>query len=196
MVRLYLLVWRGGVQLFISLLRKVSYPFWRYWCSSLLLFKSTSVYDFLNSLQCSLRYLECFFADGSYGFLTGNQNSKAVAQRCSVKKVFLEISQNSQENTCARVSLLKKKLWQMCFGLRPANLWKKRLWHRCFLVNFTKFPKTTFLQNTSGGCFWKLATKSKKILFRYIFKLNILYWSERPTSYILRLADGHKLLFL
>ena len=33
---------------------------------------------------------------------------KAVAQRCSVKKVFLEISQNSQENTCARVSFLLK----------------------------------------------------------------------------------------
>ena len=30
--------------------------------------------------------------------------SKAVAQTCSIKKVFLEISQNSQENTCARVS--------------------------------------------------------------------------------------------
>ena len=29
---------------------------------------------------------------------------EAVARRCSVKKVFLEISQNSQENTCARVS--------------------------------------------------------------------------------------------
>ena len=28
---------------------------------------------------------------------------EAVAQRCSVKKVFLRISQNSQENTCARV---------------------------------------------------------------------------------------------
>ena len=27
---------------------------------------------------------------------------EAVAQMCSVKKVFLEISQNSQENTCAR----------------------------------------------------------------------------------------------
>ena len=26
---------------------------------------------------------------------------KAVAQRCYIKKVFLEISQNSQENTCA-----------------------------------------------------------------------------------------------
>ena len=30
--------------------------------------------------------------------------SEAVVRRCSVKKVFLEISQNSQENTCARVS--------------------------------------------------------------------------------------------
>ena len=30
--------------------------------------------------------------------------SETVAQRCSVKKVFLEISQNSQENTCARDS--------------------------------------------------------------------------------------------
>ena len=29
--------------------------------------------------------------------------TEAVAQRCSIKKVFLEISQNSQENTCARV---------------------------------------------------------------------------------------------
>ena len=31
---------------------------------------------------------------------------EAVAQICSVKKVFLEISQNSQENTRARVSIL------------------------------------------------------------------------------------------
>ena len=29
---------------------------------------------------------------------------EAVAQRCSVNKVLLEISQNSQENICARVS--------------------------------------------------------------------------------------------
>ena len=34
--------------------------------------------------------------------------SEAVVQRCSVKKVFLEISQNSQENTCARASFLIK----------------------------------------------------------------------------------------
>ena len=32
------------------------------------------------------------------------QHSEAVVQMCSVKKVFLEIAQNSPENTCARVS--------------------------------------------------------------------------------------------
>ena len=33
---------------------------------------------------------------------------EAVVQWCSVKKLFLEISQNLQESTCARVSLLIK----------------------------------------------------------------------------------------
>ena len=32
------------------------------------------------------------------------QRKEAVVQSCSVKKVFLEISQNSQENTCAKAS--------------------------------------------------------------------------------------------
>ena len=39
---------------------------------------------------------------GSLAILDLNQrNVKAVVQKCSVKKVFLEISQNSQENICA-----------------------------------------------------------------------------------------------
>ena len=61
-------------------------------------------------------------------------------QRCSIGNMFLDISQNSQENTCARVS-------------RPTILLKKRLWHRCFPVNFVKFLRTSFLQNTSGRLF-------------------------------------------
>ena len=44
------------------------------------------------------------------------------------KKVFLETSQNSQENTCTRVSFLIKLLWQRCFPVL----------------------RTPFLQNTSG----------------------------------------------
>ena len=34
--------------------------------------------------------------------------AEAVVRTCSVEKVFLEISQNSQENTCARASFLIK----------------------------------------------------------------------------------------
>ena len=35
-------------------------------------------------------------------------NLEAVARRCSVKKMFLKISKNSQESTCVRVSFLIK----------------------------------------------------------------------------------------
>ena len=36
------------------------------------------------------------------------QMFRSSHQRCSMKKVFLEISQNSQKNTCARASFLIK----------------------------------------------------------------------------------------
>ena len=35
---------------------------------------------------------------------------EAVVQKCSVKKVFLKLLQNSQENTCVRVSFLIKHI--------------------------------------------------------------------------------------
>ena len=76
-------------------------------------------------------------------------NTEAVAQRCSVKKVFLENSQNSQENTCARVSFLIKLQASACNFIKketqPATLLKKRLWHRCFPVNYAKFVRIPFL---------------------------------------------------
>ena len=55
--------------------------------------------------------------------------------------VFLEISQNSQENTYARVFFNKVA------SMRPATSIKKRLWHRCFPVNFegTVFTKPIIL---------------------------------------------------
>ena len=52
--------------------------------------------------------------------------------------MFLEISQNSQENTCARSSFLIK------FQAKFATLLKKRLWHRSFPVNFCEMCKNTF----------------------------------------------------
>ena len=56
--------------------------------------------------------------------------------------MFLEISQNSQENSCA--------------GLRPTTLLKMRLWRKCFPVNFVKFLRTSFSQNTFGRLLLKL----------------------------------------
>ena len=50
--------------------------------------------------------------------------------------MFLEISQNSQGNTCARVSFLIK------LPAAPATLFKKRLWHRYFPINFAKLLRT------------------------------------------------------
>ena len=38
----------------------------------------------------------------------------------------------------------------LCQSLRPATLLKKRLWHGCFPMNFVKFSRTPYLQNTSG----------------------------------------------
>ena len=58
--------------------------------------------------------------------------------------MFLKISQNSQENTCARISfLINMQAW----GL--ATLLKNRKWHRCFPVNFAKFLRTPILKNIS-----------------------------------------------
>ena len=88
----------------------------------------------------------CYFRPAAIWKLTSTRTSR---RRCSVKKLFLEILQNSQENTCARVSFLKKLQPLVCNFIK-----KKRLWHRCFPVNFAKFLKHVFLQNTSSGCFW------------------------------------------
>ena len=36
----------------------------------------------------------------------GGLTAEAVARRCSIKKVFLKILPNSQENTCVEISIL------------------------------------------------------------------------------------------
>ena len=48
--------------------------------------------------------------------------------------------------------------------LRPATLLKKRLWHRCFPVNFAKFLRTPFLQNTSGRLLLQIAEVTPLII--------------------------------
>ena len=108
---------------------------------------------------------------------------EAVSRRCSVKKVFSEISQNSRENTCARDSLNKVaglvricphsdwiqrdteylcgvslSIQSECWKIGPGQqLSSKSLWHRCFPVNFAKFLRAPFSQNISGRLFLHVA---------------------------------------
>ena len=80
--------------------------------------------------------------------------TEAVVQRFSVKKVFLKISQNSEEDTCARVSfLIKLQAWD----LAPAALLKNRLFltpalyskRDLFSCEFCEISKNTFFYGTS-----------------------------------------------
>ena len=70
------------------------------------------------------------------------QFTETVSQKYSVKKVFLEISQNSQENTCARVSFLIKLQVSVC------NSIKKETLAQVFSCEFYGISKNTFSYRT------------------------------------------------
>ena len=71
-------------------------------------------------------------------------NDRSSHHRCSVQKVGLRnFTKFTGKHLCQSLFLNKVA------GLSPATLFKKRLWHMCFPVNFVKFLKTLFLQNTS-----------------------------------------------
>ena len=73
-----------------------------------------------------------------------------IYQRYAIKKMFLEISQNSPKSTCTRVSFLIK------LQASSLQLYSKRdSGTGVFLtfVNFTKLLRTLSSQNTFGGSF-------------------------------------------
>ena len=66
-------------------------------------------------------------------------------QRCSMKKGILRtFAKFTGKHICQSLFFNKVP------GLSSATLLKKRLMYRCFPVNFLKFLRTPFLQNTSG----------------------------------------------
>ena len=73
----------------------------------------------MNELLFPLKSLSYNFRGNSIWLTHLNllKGTEAVVQTCSVKKVLLEISQNSQENTCARVSFLVSLTFQSTFLL-------------------------------------------------------------------------------
>ena len=80
--------------------------------------------------------------------LPGYPQNRSSHQSCSVwKGVLRKFTKFTGKHLCQ--SLFFNKV----AGLKPATLLKKRLWHRCFSVNFVKFLRTPFLENTSGRPF-------------------------------------------
>ena len=107
---------------------------------------------------------------------------EAVVQTCSVKKVFLEISQNSQENICARVSFLIKlqasgsqenTCIRISFLIKTEtySFIKKVTLVQVFSCEFCKFFRAFLYQNTSGRLLLSIRIVPTKLLY-----LKSTYW--------------------
>ena len=99
----------------------------------------------------------------TYNFI----NTEAVVQRCSLKKVFLENSQNSKENTCARVSFLIKLQTWACKFVKKETLEQVTLALLLLILNFLYVPSISL-------------TFSKKSFQNF---QNITNFSEKGTEY-------------
>ena len=96
--------------------------------------------------------------------------TEAVVRRCSVKKVFLEISQNSQENTRARrISFLIKFLKIRLF-------FKNKTLARVFSCEFCEISKNTFYYRTPLVA----ASVMIKHAFRLITGFSYLFYALCP----------------
>ena len=128
--------------------------------------KKTSIYFTINEnpINQNLNHLNLH---QGWDFI--NSQTEAVVQRCSLKKVFSEILQNSQGNICTRISFLIK--------LQALGLWQ-RLWHRCFPVSFAKCLRTLFFIE---HLWWLLLVrfwfKQAALLFAAIFDKSLILYN-------------------
>ena len=101
---------------------------------------------------------------------------------CGLPEYFLLISLSSSHRRCSvRKDVLGnfakftgKQLRQSLF-FNKVFLLKKRLWHSCFPVNFAKFLRAPFLQNTSGRLLYMLFLPARLWPLRTALVMN---WSS------------------
>ena len=75
------------------------------------------------------------------------RNSNSILNLCSAKKVFLKNSQNSEENTCARVSFLKSCRAEL-YCRADCNFINKETLAQMFSSEFCDIFKNTFFYRT------------------------------------------------
>ena len=106
---------------------------------------------------------------------------KAVAQAYSVKKVFLEVSQNLQENTCAR-----KTPGQVCNFIKIETL------AQAFSCEFCKISKSTFSYRLptvapSAACsFIKIEIPTKMFFYEFGKISKNIFWQSTSRWLLLK----------
>ena len=118
---------------------------------------------FLPNLKTFLYFARCPHCEAVAVLSSALLDSEAATRVFCKKGILRNFQKFTGKHLCQSLSFNKVA------GLRFATLLKKRLWHRCFPVNFVKFLRTTFSQNTSGRLllwiFW----------LRYSFPYLLLY---------------------
>ena len=95
--------------------------------------------------------------------------------RCSLKKrVLRNFAKFTGKHLCQSLFFNKVAAIQSLFLPGPATLWKKRLCRRCFSMNFAKFLRTPFLQNTSGS----ITSHNNKTLQKSLIRNSKIYYEH------------------
>ena len=111
----------------------------------------------------------------SLSVIIGVYICRSSHQRCPLKKgAPSNFTKFTGKNPC-----------QSLFFNKVATLLKKRFCHRCFPVNFAKFLRTAFLQNTSDWLLLHLSRNSPLNLAKDSFNLN-----QREFYWILMTGSG------
>ena len=97
-------------------------------------------------------------------------SDRSSHRRCSAKKVFLEISQNSQEKTCARVSFLINSRLQAC------NFIKKETLAMVFSCEFCEISKSTFSYRAPPVVASVLSCDICLVLILKVFFIVLIPW--------------------
>ena len=103
----------------------------------------------------------------NYNFFIDEKHTEAVAERCSVRKVFLEISQKFT-------------------GLRPqaCNFIKKETLAQVFFsVNFVKFLRTPFLTEHLWWLLLHVRNECWMLKYNYFMKVFYVSWNDPETVF-------------
>ena len=115
-----------------------------------------------------------------------NQNcrSRSSHHKCCIKNMFLEISENSQENSCVRVFFLIKL---------QASIKKESLVHvfscECYEISKNTFFIEHLWTTASVGLWFKYISTNLYVLF-LLFVIVFVLWSHYPIQSFKKLENS------